>query len=156
MLYGLMTEEINYSYDGGLYAEMVRNRSFQHRGKNFASWLPASRGNGTVEIDGGTDGPSSALPTSMKLTIKAGTGGQAGVANIGYWGMSVKPSSSYTGSLYASSEQPRTAHMLLISDDSGEPVAKADVAINGKAWKRYTFKMMSSAPRSREQQRLPS
>ena len=28
-LYGLMTEEINYSYDGGLYAEMVRNRTFQ-------------------------------------------------------------------------------------------------------------------------------
>ena len=29
MLYGLMTEEINYSYDGGLYAELVRNRSFK-------------------------------------------------------------------------------------------------------------------------------
>jgi alpha-N-arabinofuranosidase len=27
-LYGLMTEEINYSYDGGLYPEMVRNRAF--------------------------------------------------------------------------------------------------------------------------------
>jgi alpha-L-arabinofuranosidase len=32
MLYGLMTEEINYSYDGGLYAEMVRNRTFQDHG----------------------------------------------------------------------------------------------------------------------------
>ncbi len=31
-LYGLMTEEINYSYDGGLYAEMVRNRTFQEHG----------------------------------------------------------------------------------------------------------------------------
>ena len=31
-LYGLMTEEINYSYDGGLYAEMVRNRTFQDHG----------------------------------------------------------------------------------------------------------------------------
>ena len=30
-LYGLMTEEINYSYDGGLYAEMVRNRTFRSR-----------------------------------------------------------------------------------------------------------------------------
>ena len=29
MLYGLMTEEINYSYDGGLYAELVRNRTFK-------------------------------------------------------------------------------------------------------------------------------
>src|ERR1700743_389860 len=31
-LYGLMTEEINFSYDGGLYAEMGRNRTFQDRG----------------------------------------------------------------------------------------------------------------------------
>jgi alpha-N-arabinofuranosidase len=29
MLYGYMTEEINYSYDGGLYAELVRNRAFK-------------------------------------------------------------------------------------------------------------------------------
>ncbi len=36
-LYGLMTEEINYSYDGGLYAEMVRNRTFQ------GSWIRRSR-----------------------------------------------------------------------------------------------------------------
>src|ERR687890_206706 len=29
MLYGLMTEEINHSYDGGLYAELIRNRIFK-------------------------------------------------------------------------------------------------------------------------------
>src|ERR1035437_1987295 len=34
MLYGLMTEEINYSYDGGLYGELVRNRTFKERGTN--------------------------------------------------------------------------------------------------------------------------
>ena len=70
ILYGLMTEEINYSYDGGLYAEIVRNRSFQHRGSNFNSWLPASKGNGMAELSGGDDGPSAALHTSMKLTVK--------------------------------------------------------------------------------------
>src|SRR4051812_41876546 len=116
---------------------MVRNRSFQHRGKNFASWLPASRGNGTVEIEGGTDGPSTALATSMKLNLKAGNGDQAGVANMGYWGMGVKPGTNYTGSLYAKSDKARTAQVLLISDDSGEAVAKADVAINGDSWKQY-------------------
>ena len=30
MLYGHMTEEINYSYDGGLYGELVRNRAFRN------------------------------------------------------------------------------------------------------------------------------
>jgi alpha-N-arabinofuranosidase len=145
LLYGLMTEEINYSYDGGLYAEMIRNRSFQHRGKNFGSWLPASRGKGTVEIDGGPDGPSTALPTSMKLNIKAGNGDLAGVANTGYWGMGGRPSTTYAGSLYSKSGASRTAHILLISDANGEAVAKADVAISGDGWKQYPFKMSSSA-----------
>src|SRR6202012_4376443 len=38
MLYGLMTEEINYSYDGGLYAELVRNRTFFGDRHGVPSW----------------------------------------------------------------------------------------------------------------------
>ena len=38
MLYGLMTEEINYSYDGGLYGEMVRNRNFKEDAKAPVHW----------------------------------------------------------------------------------------------------------------------
>src|SRR5258708_3549213 len=43
-LYGLMTEEINYSYDGGLYAEMVRNRTFRSdwTGFNFCSLVESA------------------------------------------------------------------------------------------------------------------
>ena len=144
MLYGLMTEEINFSYDGGLYAEMVRNRSLQHRGKNFASWLPASRGNGAVAIDSGTDGPSTALPTSMKLDITATGGDMAGVANTGYWGMGVKPSTKYTGSFYAKTSAPMTAHVLLINDTTGETVASTEVTVNGP-WKQYPLSMTSNA-----------
>ena len=38
-LYGLMTEEINYSYDGGLYAEQVRNRTFRSDWSGILSWF---------------------------------------------------------------------------------------------------------------------
>jgi len=145
-LYGLMTEEINYSYDGGLYAEMVRNRTFQHRGKSFNSWLPASRGNGEVEIDGGTDGPSAALNTSMRITVKIpGHGDEAGVANTGYWGMGVKPSTTYTGSFYAKVDAPQKARILLIADQTGEVVAEASEPLNGQDWKQYRFKIISNA-----------
>lgn len=146
MLYGLMTEEINYSYDGGLYAEMVRNRTFQHRNKNFNSWLPASRGNGAIEIDEGTDGPSAALNTSMKLIIKTpGHGDEAGIANTGYWGMGVKPSSTYTGSFYAKVDGPQNAKVMLIADQTGEVVAEAEESLSGQEWKPYQYKMTSSA-----------
>ncbi len=38
MFYGLMTEEINFSYDGGLYAELVRNRAFKDDPKEPVHW----------------------------------------------------------------------------------------------------------------------
>src|SRR5436190_1793026 len=38
MLYGLMTEEINYSYDGGLYAELIRNRAFLDNARTPVHW----------------------------------------------------------------------------------------------------------------------
>ena len=47
-LYGLMTEEINYSYDGGLHAELVRNRTFQDRGKIPPNWFLYEWGNADV------------------------------------------------------------------------------------------------------------
>ena len=50
-LYGLMTEEINYSYDGGLYGELVRNRTFQDRGKIPPSWFLYEEGS-AEGIDG--------------------------------------------------------------------------------------------------------
>src|SRR5512133_691376 len=38
MLYGLMTEEINHSYDGGLYAELIRNRIFKDNANAPEGW----------------------------------------------------------------------------------------------------------------------
>jgi alpha-N-arabinofuranosidase len=42
-LYGLMTEEINHSYDGGLYAEMVRNHTMRLSWSGFDAWTLARR-----------------------------------------------------------------------------------------------------------------
>ena len=81
-----MTEEINYSYDGGLYAELVRNRTFQDRGKVPPSWFLYEWGNAdaSMAIDR-TTGPSAALPLSLQVTVKsASPQDQAGISNLGY------------------------------------------------------------------------
>src|ERR1035438_6398847 len=68
-LYGIMTEEINHSYDGGLYAELVSNRTFQtSRGLSLENWTLIQNGNSqaTIEIDK-TTGPSAAIPHSAKF-----------------------------------------------------------------------------------------
>src|ERR1700691_1357707 len=80
-LYGLMTEEINYSYDGGLYGEMVRNRTFEDHGwAGVAHWNTVHLGNAQATITVDTaEGPSEALPRSFQLDItQADAEGQAG------------------------------------------------------------------------------
>jgi alpha-N-arabinofuranosidase len=109
LLYGLMTEEINYSYDGGLYPELIRNRSVHPND----SWRSAIDSWSLVEREGSkasfapdkTTGPSAALPYSLKLTIEnASPAAPAGIANAGYWGIPVRPATTYKGSFFAKSD----------------------------------------------------
>jgi alpha-N-arabinofuranosidase len=99
-LYGLMTEEINYSYDGGLYAEMVRNRTFQDHGfGGVAHWNIEHMGSSIAAMAiERAEGPSSALDHSLAIDVKqADANNRAGVRNEGYWGMALRPNTTYKG-----------------------------------------------------------
>jgi len=131
-LYGLMTEEINYAYDGGLYAEMVRNRTFRGDWSGVNYWYLVEKGNASAKLvpDKAT-GPSTALPSSLRIEIeKADPQNQAGVLNTGWWGMALKPDTQYKGSFYAkaSSAELGPVTVSLIADDSGQPLATATVS----------------------------
>src|ERR1035441_8611707 len=93
MLYGLMTEEINYSYDGGLYGELVRNRNFKEDAKDAVHWqlVEEHGGAGSISLDASL--PFNAfIPASLKLTVTQSSGNQrVGIANDGFWGIPVRP-----------------------------------------------------------------
>src|SRR5271154_3919509 len=143
-LYGLMTEEMNYSYDGGLYAEMVRNRTFQDHGfGGVAHWNIEHMGNSiaTMAVDQ-AEGPSAALEHSLAINVKkADTANRAGVRNEGYWGMALRPDTTYKGSLYAKGDSadigPLTAE--LVNDNTGKSVATATIPGLSTEWKQYAF-----------------
>src|SRR6516162_10166273 len=64
MLYGLMTEEINYSYEGGLYGELIRNRTFKANSQNPMFW--SAVGDTALALD--TNQPlNAALDLSLRL-----------------------------------------------------------------------------------------
>ena len=140
-LYGLMTEEINSSYDGGLYGELLRNRAPQPAWDGAAHWSLVQRGDAraALSIDA-AGGPSTALPSSLKLEVTAASpAGEAGIENEGYWGIPLRPRTSYRASFYAraSAENVRVT-VALLNDDTGKPVAQATVAgVNG-LWKQYS------------------
>src|SRR5256886_8151014 len=85
ILYGLMTEEINHSYDGGLYAELIQNRTFQDNSKDPVHW--SAIGGAKMSMVS-ADPVNSALPISLQMDL---TGGDDGIANDGYWGIPVRP-----------------------------------------------------------------
>jgi alpha-N-arabinofuranosidase len=142
-LYGLMTEEINYSYDGGLYAEMIRNRTFHGDWSGIQSWYLIEGGNSATKMsDDKTTGPSTALPTSLKVEItQADQRSPAGVLNTGWWGMALHPNTAYMGSFYAKSDSSSIGPITvsLISDTTGKPLASATVPGLTSDWKKYTF-----------------
>lgn len=101
--YGLMTEEINFSYDGGLYAELIRNRAFLDDPAKPAHWSVVASAPAAAAITLDPRQPlNRAIPASLRLEATAATPATpAGVANEGYWGIPVKPSTRYRASFHA-------------------------------------------------------
>jgi len=145
-LYGLMTEEINYSYEGGLYGELVQDRSFLSSRSDTENWVPVPQGTarGMVMRDAGT-GPSAALPASLKMTVTQADGANAyGLRNRGWWGVPLRANTTYMGSVYAKADKDGMTAGLkvsLIANDTGKVLASAKLPPLTGDWKQYNFTM---------------
>src|ERR1700724_1014033 len=148
-LYGLMTEEINHSYDGGLYPELITNRAFMDDSYGPHGWVLLEQGNSraTIELDKST-GPSEAIPRSMKIAIQsADEKNQAGISNVGYWGMAVRPNTSYQCSFYAKADGGLSGPLVtrLVSDRTGAVLAEASVPAVSGEWQQYKLTLKTGA-----------
>src|SRR5690349_11828060 len=140
ILYGLMTEEINYSYDGGLYGEMVRNRTFRANRSNVPYWILCEEGDAEakMQVDRQT-GPSEALNYGLRLDVtKADPQNQAGILNQGFWGMALMPNTTYKGSLYAKADSDAVGELSikLVSDAENKTLASTTIPAVTGSWKR--------------------
>jgi len=157
MLYGLMTEEINHSYDGGLYAELLSNHTFRSNWEGVGSWGLVRNGNAKAGAGlDKTSGPSAALPTSLKVAVtSASAGNEAGVTNEGYWGIPLKPRTTYALSFYAKVEGGLTSvHARLVSNATGETRAEGDLPLHPGDWSRYQMSLSTGAIEASAQNHL--
>lgn len=147
-LYGIMTEEINHSYDGGLYAELVSNRTFQtSRGPSLENWvlIQNSVSRAHIEVDR-TTGPSEAISHSLKLTVEsAGKDAQAGFYNTGFWGIALQPHTRYSGSFYAKANNIENVTVRLVNDKTGDFLATTMVSSLGNSWRRFEYTLTTGA-----------
>ena len=135
-MYGLFFEDINYAADGGLYAELVKNRSFEFPNP-FTGWDIS----GKVSLK--DDGPFDKNPHYVRLAPSGHNDKHTMIENHGFFGMGVKGGEEYRFSVWARVPDGGTAKLWIdivdnatMSDD--QKLGNASVEVSGKEWKKYT------------------
>jgi alpha-L-arabinofuranosidase len=141
LLYGLMTEEINHSYDGGLYGELIRNRAFLDDATSPAHWSAVHGVGAAAAIALDTNQPlNTTMATSLRVEVtQASSGHAAGVANEGYWGIPVKPNTRYRASFFAKVAPGITGPITAAIESVDGKTTYASGRVTGltQAWKQY-------------------
>ncbi|MBQ8521599.1 MAG: carbohydrate binding domain-containing protein [Bacteroides sp.] len=131
-MYGLFFEDINYGADGGLYAEMVKNRSFEFP-QSFMGWTTF----GNVKLM--DDGPFERNPHYVRLGDPGHAHKRTGIENEGFFGVALKKDAEYRFSVWARGEKQRIKIELIDNSSMGETqvlVAK-NLDVDSKEWKQY-------------------
>jgi alpha-N-arabinofuranosidase len=182
-LYGLMTEEINHSYDGGLYGDLIRNRIFKDNKNQPEGWslvkdnaadtasiqlVPANEDH--IQYDERGQAINGALSTCLRLTVEK-VSGRVGIANEGFWGIPVRPSTTYRASFYIKGtartepfrwpweRKPTTPPLPDIENNTPGPITVSIESTDGKKvyasgtihleksnlWKKYELTLTTAA-----------
>jgi alpha-L-arabinofuranosidase len=152
-LYGLMTEEINYSYEGGLYAQLIRNPSFkdekrkngEHQEWPFpgppepAYWTLSDTLASDMAIDK-NEGINSANEASLCLNVKE-SGKQTGLLNDGFWGFPIRAQTMYKGSLYIKTTASGSPALTISLESLDGKIIYASTQISGISgqWEKYQY-----------------
>lgn len=143
-MYGLFFEDINYAADGGLYAEMVKNRSFEFP-QPLMGW--ESFGNITVADAGG---PFPRNPHYVRLLPAGHHDKSTGLTNEGFFGVAFREGDDYRFSVWArtAGSTPSKIRVELADPASmGETqvMASQTIDITSPEWKKYTVTLTPSA-----------
>jgi alpha-L-arabinofuranosidase len=147
LLHGIFFEDINYGADGGLYAELVQNRSFEHDEHMF-SWSTVSRGgaNGIVTVESAD--PLNAKNTHYARLVVSAPGKGFGVANEGFGGIALKQAENYLFSVRARGTAPLR---VVLEDETGRLLGDASFPAPGPQWCELdaTIRSAATAPHAR-------
>ena len=139
-MYGIFFEDINFGADGGLYAEMVENRSFE-----FPSHLMGWGTFGNVSVSDVK--PAFERNPHYVTLLSAGHDQKfSGLENKGFFGMGVKKGMKYDFSVYArlNSLQGKAAKIRVeIVDSKDNPIDQDTITITNNQWKKFTASLTS-------------
>ena len=139
-MYGLFFEDINYAADGGLYGELVKNRSFEFP-QSFMGWQVF----GDVKLK--DDGPFERCPHYVVLGAPNHKERRTGIQNEGYFGIGVVKGEDYRFSVWAKAPKGKaTIRVQLIDQYSmGEhqEFVEQTLDVTSAEWKKYEIVLKS-------------
>lgn len=136
-MYGIFFEDINFGADGGLYAELVKNRSFEFP-QPFVGWTPF----GNVSVQDAQ--PCFDRNPHYVRIVNDGHLLRAGLDNEGFRGIGLKQGEEYRFTAYA--RTPDAQHMKLsieLVNANGENLLKQQLEVKGNDWQKLTAVLKS-------------
>lgn len=145
-LYGIFLEDINHALDGGLYAELVKNRSFEYGGiagnHNKHGWGSYDETGVSLDfsiVDGTEDGSylHENNPHYARLT-NTGENARPGIFNRGYLdGMCLQDGGEYTFSVYLKSPDGYDGSVSVALLDKARLLASEEITGLTGQWQKY-------------------
>ena len=147
-LWGIFFEDINMSTDGGIYPELVRNRSFEDADMP-ENWKFTSVGGGKSEAavitaDVQAKPPVPPLNAFNRKSLRVKVDGAFTLQNEGYWGMNIVAGDVYTLKLAARGEQFNGKLTAKILSSTGEVLASGEISGIGGGWKYHTLDLTAT------------
>jgi alpha-L-arabinofuranosidase len=147
-LWGIFFEDINLSADGGLYPELVRNRSFEDADEP-SFWTFSNPGGGTAAIDT-RDPLNSFNPHYLRVNAE----GAFTLENVGYWGMNIVSGQAYEFKLAARAGADFNAPLTVkLINSTGNELASGQISGLSGRWQYYSLELQAQAgdPKARLQ-----
>ena len=141
-MWGIFFEDINFGADGGIYAELVKNRSFEF-GTPLMGWkeLKQNNANGSILIL--NRGEQVSNPRYARFTVRSAEG--YGVSNEGFRGMGIKSGEQYDFSLQARTIEGNVKLRIELVNAANEKIGSTSISLSGKDWKKYTGAITAAA-----------
>src|SRR5215203_1822178 len=141
-MWGLFFEDINFAADGGVYAEMIKNRSFEFN-TPFMGWRRLLGRNPQGRIDVFNSGNSN-NPRYIQI-INNSPDSLIGLQNDGFRGIGIKEGATYKFSILAKKTGEGNPSLeLQLINSKGEIIGRSSIGNFGTEWKKYTTSFTSS------------
>ncbi|WP_295437674.1 alpha-L-arabinofuranosidase C-terminal domain-containing protein [uncultured Prevotella sp.] len=146
-LYGIFFEDINHAADGGLYAELISNRSFEDSDNAIPTWRTSASNGASITSQLVSKALlNNAQGKALQITVKTDKAATASLINEGFWGINAVQGRTYKLSLFAKGNYKGGLKARLISADGKTVYAETTVdAAIGKKWNKYTAELTANA-----------